>query len=179
MSPKTGFSDIFIYTDGACSGNPGPGGWGVFLKWNDHEKRLYGWTRRTTNNRMELLAVIRGLEAVKTNTIPILITTDSQYVMAGLTRWMPKWKQNGWKTSQKKAVKNSDLWQRLDTLCKKFLLQWQWVKGHDGHTENEIADQLARKAIQKGLSGELPEDKMGSIKPTDNSNSSQPLAENE
>lgn len=155
--------NIFIYTDGACSGNPGPGGWAVVLKWNGHEKRLCGWTRHTTNNRMELLAVIRGLEAVKKDAIPILITTDSQYVMSGLTQWMPKWKQNGWKTTQKKAVKNSDLWQKLDTLCETFSPQWQWVKGHDGHKENEIADQLAREAIQKGLAGELPEDKMGGI----------------
>lgn len=178
MSSKTDHRNIFIYTDGACSGNPGPGGWGVFLRWNEHEKKLCGWTRRTTNNRMELLAVIRGLEAIKTYNKPILITTDSQYVMSGLTQWMPQWKQNGWKTTQKKAVKNSDLWQILDALCQKFSLQWQWVKGHDGHRENEIADQLARDAIQKGLSGELPEDEMGSIVSNDNRDSRLPIAEN-
>ncbi|MEZ0329564.1 MAG: ribonuclease HI [Dissulfuribacterales bacterium] len=163
MSHETDNSNILIYADGACSGNPGPGGWGVVLKWKDHEKRLCGWTRRTTNNRMELLAVIRGLEAIKTDNIPILITTDSQYVMTGLTQWMPRWKQNGWKTTQKTAVKNSDLWQRLDALCQRFSPRWQWVKGHDGHKENEMADRLARETIQKGLAGELPEDKIGDI----------------
>lgn len=165
MTTPTDSKSIFIYTDGACSGNPGPGGWGVFIKWKHHEKRLFGWTRRTTNNRMELLAVIRGLEAIKTDNTPIVITTDSQYVMHGLTQWIQKWKQNGWKTTQKTAVKNSDLWRRLDALCKKLSLKWQWVKGHDGHTENEIADRLAREAIQKGLNGELPEDEMGNIEP--------------
>jgi ribonuclease HI len=127
---------------------------------------------------MELLAVIRGLEAIKTDNMPILITTDSQYVMSGLTQWMQKWKQNGWKTTQKTAVKNSDLWQRLDALCKKFSPQWQWVKGHDGHTENEIADRLAREAIRKGLNGELPEDEMGGIDTNGDSASRLPAAGN-
>jgi len=154
---------VYIYTDGACSGNPGPGGWGVVLKWNLHEKRFCGWSRHTTNNRMELLAVIRGLETIKKDKIPILITTDSQYVMHGLTQWLPKWKQNGWKTTSKTAVKNTDLWQRLDVLCMRLQPQWQWVKGHDGHVENEIADQLAREAIQKGLAGQLPEDEFGAF----------------
>lgn len=154
---------IYLYTDGACSGNPGPGGWGVVLKWNHHEKSLCGWSRYTTNNRMELLAVIRGLEAIKKDNYPIIIITDSQYVMNGLNQWLPHWKKNGWKTSQKKALKNSDLWQRLDALCERFSPQWQWVKGHEGHRENEMADKLAQEAIKKGLAGSLDEDKMGHL----------------
>jgi ribonuclease HI len=137
---------VDIFTDGACSGNPGPGGWGAILRTGEHEKELSGGERTTTNNRMELTAVIRGLEALKRSSA-VTIHTDSRYVMDGLTQWLPKWKKNGWKTADKKPVKNEDLWRELDALCAKHELQWRWVKGHSGHPENERADELARRAI--------------------------------
>jgi len=137
---------VDIFTDGACSGNPGPGGWGAILRTGAHEKELSGGERATTNNRMELTAVIRGLEALKHRS-SVTIHTDSRYVMDGLTQWLPKWKKNGWKTADKKPVKNDDLWRELDVLCAKHDLKWRWVRGHSGHPENERADQLARAAI--------------------------------
>ena len=137
---------IEIFTDGACSGNPGPGGWGAILRWNGHEKELSGGERATTNNRMELLAAIRALEALKAPSV-VTIHTDSKYVMDGLTKWLPKWKRNGWKTADKKPVKNDDLWRALDDACSRHDVKWRWVKGHDGHEENERADALARAAI--------------------------------
>jgi ribonuclease HI len=139
-------TNVDIFTDGACSGNPGPGGWGAILRTGEHEKELSGGDRATTNNRMELTAVIRGLEALKRSSA-VTIHTDSRYVMDGLTQWMPKWKKNGWKTADKKPVKNEDLWRELDVLCAKHDLKWRWVRGHSGHPENERADALARGAI--------------------------------
>jgi ribonuclease HI len=139
-------TNIDLFTDGACSGNPGPGGWGAILRMGAHEKELSGGDRATTNNRMELTAVIRGLEALKRPSA-VTIHTDSRYVMDGLTQWLPKWKKNGWKTADKKPVKNDDLWRELDVLCAQHDLQWRWVRGHSGHPENERADALARGAI--------------------------------
>jgi len=137
---------IDIFTDGACSGNPGPGGWGAILRTGAHEKEISGGEVATTNNRMELTAVIRALEALK-RASTVTIHTDSRYVMDGVMQWMPKWKKNGWKTADKKPVKNEDLWHELDEQCARHVIHWRWVKGHSGHTENERADALARGAI--------------------------------
>ncbi|MCP3869343.1 MAG: ribonuclease HI [Gammaproteobacteria bacterium] len=138
---------VKIFTDGACKGNPGPGGWGALLQFNGTEKELCGGEPVTTNNRMELLAVIRALEAL-TRRVPVQVTTDSQYVKKGINEWINNWKRNGWKTSARKPVKNTDLWQRLDTLVAANDVTWAWVKGHSGHPENERADALANKGIQ-------------------------------
>lgn len=135
-----------IYTDGACSGNPGPGGWGAIIQNNNCELELSGGSIQTTNNRMELLAAIEGLSALPTGT-HVKLFTDSQYLRTGITEWINKWRQNGWKTSDKKEVKNCDLWQRLDELNKTYKITWEWVKGHSGQPYNERADGLARKAI--------------------------------
>lgn len=140
---------VEIFTDGACSGNPGPGGWGAILRYNGHEKELSGGALETTNNRMELQAVIAALNALKEPCI-VTIHTDSKYVMDGVMQYLPRWKQNGWRTADRKDVKNKDLWQALDqalTLATK--VEWVWVKGHNGHVENERADALARAAIPK------------------------------
>ena len=135
---------IEIYTDGACSGNPGAGGWGVILRCGETEKELSGGEKETTNNRMELTAVIEALKALKRE-CEITLYTDSRYVMDGVTQWMPNWKQNNWKTTNKKsAVKNLDLWQELDRLLPVHKIKWVWVKGHNGHPENERVDKLAR-----------------------------------
>ena len=139
---------VDLFTDGACSGNPGPGGWGAILRAGEHERELSGGERATTNNRMELTAVIRGLEALKRPS-SVIIHTDSRYVMDGVAQWMPKWKKNGWKTSDKKPVKNEDLWRELDQLCARHEIKWRWVRGHSGHPENERADALAREAIPR------------------------------
>jgi ribonuclease HI len=139
---------VEIYTDGACKGNPGPGGWGALLRYGKHEKQLYGGERETTNNRMELLAVIEGLRSLK-RASKVRITTDSQYVKNGITQWIHNWKKNGWKTAAKKPVKNADLWQRLDTEVAKHQISWHWVKGHSGHPENEMADTLANKGVEE------------------------------
>jgi ribonuclease HI len=141
---------VEIFTDGACRGNPGPGGWGVLLCYNGTEKRLYGAEAHTTNNRMELLAAIRGLEAVTEN-CQIDLTSDSQYVRKGITEWLKGWKAKGWKTAAKKPVKNQDLWQLLDQQAQRHKINWHWVKGHSGHRENEIADELANLGIDKLL----------------------------
>ena len=141
---------VEMYTDGACRGNPGPGGWGVLLRYNGTEKELYGGERETTNNRMELMAAISGMESLK-RPCAVLLTTDSQYVMKGITEWMQNWKQRGWKTSDKKPVKNVDLWQRLDSVLNQHDVKWQWVRGHTGHPENERADALANRAIDELL----------------------------
>jgi len=142
-------SDVIeAYTDGACRGNPGPGGWGVLLRFNGHEKRLYGGEASTTNNRMELMAVIKALESLK-KACKVKITSDSQYVLKGITEWMENWKKRGWKTSAKKPVKNVDLWQRLDELRENHSVEWVWVKGHSGHIENDIADELANQGIDE------------------------------
>jgi len=141
---------VEIFTDGACRGNPGPGGWGVLLRYNRKEKKLYGGEPNTTNNRMELLAAIKGLEALK-RPCAVRLTTDSQYVKNGLTEWLPNWKQRGWKTAAKKPVKNADLWQRLEAAVDRHDVEWQWVRGHSGHAENEIVDQLANQGIDELL----------------------------
>lgn len=137
---------ITIYTDGACSGNPGPGGWGVLLRWNGHEKELCGGEAETTNNRMEMMAVIEALKAVK-KAVKIELYTDSKYVMQGITEWLEGWKAKGWKTASKKPVKNVDLWQEIDALVQQHDVSFHWVKGHAGHPENERADELARQGI--------------------------------
>ncbi|MCG8380356.1 MAG: ribonuclease HI [Proteobacteria bacterium] len=142
---------VHIFSDGACRGNPGPGGWGTLLRYNDTEKELYGAEMETTNNRMELMAAIMGLEAL-TEACKVVLTTDSQYVKNGITEWLDNWKKKNWKTANKKPVKNQDLWQRLDEACQAHQIEWEWVKGHSGHDENERVDQLANKAIDELIS---------------------------
>ena len=137
---------VDVFTDGACSGNPGPGGWGASLRYGAVEKELSGGEAATTNNRMELMAAIAAIEAMKSTT-HVRLHTDSQYVKNGITTWIHNWKRTGWKTSDKKPVKNVDLWQRLDAAVKSHKVEWIWVRGHDGHVENERADALARAAI--------------------------------
>ncbi len=137
---------IKAYTDGACRGNPGPGGWGVLLQFGEHEKRLFGGEKKSTNNRMELMAAIMALESLK-RTSKIKITTDSKYVMNGITSWITNWKKRNWKTAANKPVKNVDLWQRLETATSQHEVSWDWVKGHSGHLENDIADELANQGI--------------------------------
>jgi ribonuclease HI len=141
-------SEIEIFTDGACSGNPGPGGWGAILRWNGHEKDLSGAAAQTTNNRMEMTAAIEALGALK-RPARVRITTDSQYLKNGMTQWIHRWKANGWKTADKKPVKNADLWQALDQALTRHDVTWAWVRGHDGHVENERADALARAALAR------------------------------
>ncbi len=138
-----------IYTDGACSGNPGPGGWGAVLRYGTHEKEIYGGEpAETTNNRMELMAPIQALESL-TRPVAVQLHTDSKYVLDGVTKWLPRWKSNGWQTSAKQPVKNADLWQRLDAATHRHQVQWHWVKGHAGHPENERADQLAARGLHE------------------------------
>jgi ribonuclease HI len=137
---------VHIFTDGACRGNPGPGGWGALLRCDGHEKTLKGAETHTTNNRMELLAPIRALSALK-GACEVEITTDSQYVKRGITEWIVQWKRNGWKNSQKQPVKNIDLWQQLEEKVQLHHVKWHWVKGHSGHFENEWVDRLANEAI--------------------------------
>jgi ribonuclease HI len=137
---------IEMFTDGACRGNPGSGGWGVLLRTNGREKELYGGEPETTNNRMEMMAAIRGLETLK-HPCRVKITTDSQYVMKGATEWMANWKRRGWKTANRQPVKNVDLWQRLSAALENHDVQWHWVRGHTGHAENERADALANLGI--------------------------------
>lgn len=139
---------VEIFTDGACRGNPGPGGWGAVLHYNGHEKKLHGGEKQTTNNRMELMAAIIALESL-TRPCVVSMTTDSKYVMQGITEWMDNWKRRGWKTAAKKPVKNVDLWQRLDQALGPHQVSWQWVKGHSGHPENELADELANRGIDE------------------------------
>ncbi len=141
-------SIVKIYTDGACSGNPGPGGWGLVMRWNSHEKELSGGEAETTNNRMEMMAVIKGLEALKKKS-QVEVYTDSKYVQQGLNEWLAGWKARGWKTAAKKPVKNQDLWQELDELQAQHDITFHWVKGHAGHPENERADALATAAIRR------------------------------
>jgi ribonuclease HI len=139
---------IQIYTDGACRGNPGPGGWGALLKFGSKEKQLYGGESLTTNNRMELRAVIEALSALK-RPCNVSVTSDSTYVLKGINEWLPSWKKRGWLTSGKKPVKNEDLWKSLDSLNSIHNIEWYWVKGHSGHLENELVDQLANKGIDE------------------------------
>ena len=138
--------EVEIFTDGACRGNPGPGGWAALLRSQGVEKMFSGAEQETTNNQMELMAAIQGLEALK-RASSVVLTTDSQYVRQGITRWIHGWKRNGWKTSQKQPVKNKMLWQRLDTAVAKHQVEWHWVKGHSGHEENERVDMAANDAI--------------------------------
>lgn len=144
---------VEIFTDGACRGNPGPGGWGVLLRYQGREKHLSGGEASTTNNRMELFAAIAALEALKKNGCKVDLTTDSQYLRQGITEWLANWKRRGWKTAARQPVKNQDLWQRLDAAVQKHDINWHWVKGHSGHRENEVADRLANAAIDKMLAG--------------------------
>ncbi|UUX48721.1 ribonuclease HI [Nisaea acidiphila] len=137
---------VEIYTDGACSGNPGPGGWGAILRYGDAEKELSGGDKETTNNRMELMAAITALETLK-RSMHVDLYTDSVYVRDGITKWIHGWKKRGWRTADKKPVKNVELWQRLDEAAARHEIAWHWVKGHAGHPENERADELARNAI--------------------------------
>ncbi len=145
---------IELFTDGACKGNPGKGGWGVLLRYNGHEKRLYGGETHTTNNRMELMAVIKGLSALKRESCVVRVVSDSTYVLKGISEWLPQWKKRGWRTAAKKPVLNADLWMQLDELAGRHNVEWQWVKGHSGHSENDIADELANLGIA-GLSADI------------------------
>lgn len=139
---------VEIFTDGACRGNPGPGGWGALLRYNGQERELYGYQPDTTNNQMELMAAIQALETL-TRPCQVSLTTDSQYVRQGITEWLVGWKRKGWKTAAGKPVKNQELWQRLDAAAARHQVAWHWVKGHSGHDENERVDQLANKAIDE------------------------------
>jgi ribonuclease HI len=139
---------VEIYSDGACRGNPGPGGWGVLLRTNGAERELYGGAAATTNNRMELTAVIRALEALERHS-RVKVYTDSQYVMKGISQWIESWKKRGWRTADKKPVKNVDLWKELEEQAGRHEVEWHWVRGHDGHPENERADQLANRGIPR------------------------------
>ena len=138
---------VIIYTDGACKGNPGPGGWGALLRWNGHEKKLCGGETLTTNNRMELMAAIMALESLR-EPCEATLYTDSTYVKQGLNEWLPNWKARGWRTADKKPVKNQDLWQRLDSAAARHRIDWRWVKGHAGDPGNEAADQLANEGLE-------------------------------
>ena len=142
---------VLVFADGACKGNPGPGGWGAILRTGTHEKEICGGERQTTNNRMELTAVIRALESLKRH-CNVEVYTDSQYVQKGISEWLPQWKRRGWRTAGKKPVKNEDLWRELDELAQKHKVEWHWVRGHAGHVENERADALANRGVQ-GASG--------------------------
>lgn len=142
---------VEIYTDGACRGNPGPGGWGALLRYKGNEKTLHGGEKNTTNNRMELMAAIMALESL-TRPCVVHLTTDSQYVMKGITEWMVNWKKRGWKTASRQPVKNVDLWQRLDKALAPHEVEWFWIRGHTGHPENERADQLANRGIDELVS---------------------------
>ena len=139
---------VEVFTDGACRGNPGPGGWGVILRYDGKEKVLYGGEAATTNNRMELMAAIMALESL-TRACQVRLTTDSEYVKNGITQWLPKWKLRGWRTAGKTPVKNADLWQRLEAAVARHQVQWHWVRGHSGHADNERADQLANRGIDE------------------------------
>ncbi|BCB84717.1 ribonuclease HI [Phytohabitans suffuscus] len=146
---------VDIYTDGACSGNPGPGGWGALLRYGAHEKELCGGeATATTNNRMELMAPIRALESLTRPSV-VRVHTDSTYVRNGITKWLPGWKRNGWLTSGRQPVKNADLWQRLEAAAGRHEVEWLWVKGHAGHVDNERADRLAAKGLQEAAAGSL------------------------
>ncbi len=141
---------VEIYTDGACKGNPGPGGWGAVLRFGPHEKEIFGGEANTTNNRMELLAVIEALRLLK-RPCTIAVHTDSQYVQKGISEWLKGWKARGWRTASKEPVKNADLWQILDSLTQPHRISWHWVKGHAGHPENERADRLANDGVARFL----------------------------
>ena len=143
-------TEVVIYTDGACRGNPGPGGWGAVLRWQDTEKEMYGGDPLTTNNRMELMAAIQALEALQ-RPAKVDLHTDSKYLLDGITKWIEGWQRNGWKTSAKKPVKNDDLWRRLSEAMNRHEVTWLWVKGHAGDPDNERADELARRGIEEAV----------------------------
>ena len=143
---------VYLFTDGACKGNPGAGGWGVLLRYGEHEKELFGGEAQTTNNRMELTAVLSGLKTLN-RPCDVVICTDSQYVKNGMESWIHNWKKNGWKTAGRQPVKNADLWQQLDEQVARHRVRWQWVKGHAGHAENERADALANRGVEQVLHG--------------------------
>ena len=143
---------VDIFTDGACKGNPGPGGWGALLRWHGQERELFGGTLQTTNNRMELTAVIESLNVLK-RPMQVRVHTDSTYVMQGITKWIFGWQKNGWRTSAKEPVKNADLWQALEQAASRHQIEWKWVKGHAGHPENERADELANRGIPQAGEG--------------------------
>ena len=143
---------VYLFTDGACKGNPGAGGWGVLLRYGTHEKELFGGEAQTTNNRMELTAVLFGLKTLN-RPCDVVICTDSQYVKNGMESWIHNWKKNGWKTAGRQPVKNADLWQQLDEQVARHRVRWQWVKGHAGHTENERADAVANRGVEQALRG--------------------------
>lgn len=143
---------VYLFTDGACKGNPGAGGWGVLLRYGGHEKELFGGEAQTTNNRMELTAVLSGLKTLN-RPCDVVICTDSQYVKNGMESWIHNWKKNGWKTAGRQPVKNADLWQQLDEQVVRHRVRWQWVKGHAGHAENERADALANRGVEQVLRG--------------------------
>ena len=143
---------VYLFTDGACKGNPGAGGWGVLLRYGGHEKELFGGEAQTTNNRMELTAVLSGLKTLN-RPCDVVICTDSQYVKNGMESWIHNWKKNGWKTAGRQPVKNADLWQQLDEQVARHRVRWQWVKGHAGHVENERADALANRGVEQALRG--------------------------
>ena len=145
---KTAIKHVEIFTDGACSGNPGPGGWGALLRYKSTEKELSGYAAQTTNNRMELTAVVEALRALK-EPCKVTVTTDSMYLKDGITQWIKNWKRNGWVTRDKTPVKNKDLWEALDEASQRHTIEWRWVRGHVGHPENERCDQLAREAIAR------------------------------
>ena len=147
MNQTNNLKQVEIFTDGACSGNPGPGGWGAVLRHNGATKEISGGEKQTTNNRMELMAAIAALEAL-TQPCEVILTTDSKYVMDGITKWIWGWKKNSWKKADKKPVLNADLWMRLDAITSQHRVKWEWVKGHAGHPENERCDELARTAIK-------------------------------
>jgi ribonuclease HI len=152
-TPERSREAVDIYTDGACSGNPGPGGWGAVLRWRGHTRELSGSDPATTNNRMELMAAISALHALK-RPMAVRLFTDSDYLRQGITTWLPAWKSRGWRTADKKPVKNQDLWQRLEHALEPHDVEWRWVRGHSGDPDNERADQLARAAISAGRTGE-------------------------
>ncbi len=143
---------VEIYTDGACSGNPGPGGWGVLLRWKGKERELWGGDAETTNNRMELMAAIKAFQALN-RPAKVCIHTDSTYVKDGITSWIHGWKKNGWRTAAKKPVKNADLWQALDAVMAGHEVEWRWVKGHSGHVDNDRVDELARRGTEEARAG--------------------------
>ncbi len=153
---------VEIFTDGACSGNPGPGGWGAILRYGELEKELFGYSKHTTNNRMELLGAISALEALNKKS-KVELTTDSSYVKDGITKWIHNWKKRGWKKSNRKPVENRELWERLDKAASKHDVSWHWIRGHTGHRENELADQLATGAIAKGSQGNIDSDPAGEL----------------
>jgi len=141
------YNTVHIFTDGACKGNPGPGGWGAIMKYGDHVKELNGYSSKTTNNIMEITAVIEALKSL-TRPCAIILTTDSNYVKNGITQWIHNWKKKGWKTANKKPVKNKECWLQLDIEVQRHQIEWKWVKGHSGHPENERADELANEAVE-------------------------------